>query len=96
VKLQLPGKKKQSSKEINLDTTPKKKKKSTDFTYSYSIIPTNFINLSEEAQVQKLSQFFDILNVIDDRIKITMNRLTEIMTSFMVHFENLLEIIHIK
>ena len=51
-----------------------KKKNPTDFTYSYSIIPTNFINLSEEAQVQRLGQFFDILNVIDDRIKITMSR----------------------
>ena len=51
-----------------------KKKSSNDFAFSYSIIPTNFINLSEESQVQKLGQFFDILNVIDDRIKITMSR----------------------
>ena len=51
-----------------------KKKLSHNFAFSYSIIPTNFINLSEESQVQKLGQFFDILNVIDDRIKITMSR----------------------
>ena len=52
----------------------KKKKRSIDFDYSYSIIPTNFINLSEEAQVQKMGQFFDILKVIGDKIKITMSR----------------------
>ena len=74
MKLELPGKKKQSSKEITLNNTPQKKKKPTNFPYSYSIIPTNFINLSEESQVQRLGQFFDILNVIDDRIKITMSR----------------------
>ena len=55
-------------------SSPSKKKCSNDFAFSYSIIPTNFINLSEESQVQKLGQFFDILNVIDDRIKITMSR----------------------
>ena len=55
-------------------SSPSKKKRSNNFTFSYSIIPTNFINLSEESQVQKLGQFFDILNVIDDRIKITMSR----------------------
>ncbi|MGI9565410.1 MAG: hypothetical protein ACR2LL_00145, partial [Nitrosopumilus sp.] len=43
----------------------KKKKRSIDFDFSYSIIPTNFINLSEEAQIQRMGQFFDILNVID-------------------------------
>ena len=52
----------------------RKGKSSTDFPYSYSIIPTNFINLSEESQIQRLGQFFDILNVIDDKIKITMSR----------------------
>ena len=51
-----------------------KKKSSNDFAYSYSIIPINFINLSEESQVQRPGQFFDILNVIDDKIKITMSR----------------------
>ncbi len=74
MKLELPGKKKQSSKEIIKEIKSKKKKPSTEFTYSYSIIPTNFINLSEEAQVQRLGQFFDILNVIDDKIKITISR----------------------
>ena len=76
MKLQLSGKNKQSSKEIVIDAKPNKKKRrsSNDFPYSYSIIPTNFINLSEEAQVQRLGQFFDILNVIDDKIKITMSR----------------------
>ncbi|MGI9567626.1 MAG: helicase HerA domain-containing protein, partial [Nitrosopumilus sp.] len=44
------------------------------FKYSYSIIPTNFINLSEKHQAQKLGQFNDILRVIEDRIKITMSR----------------------
>ena len=44
------------------------------FKYSYSIIPTNFVNLSEENQMQKLGQFNDILRVIEDRIKITMSR----------------------
>ncbi|WP_316504824.1 VirB4 family type IV secretion system protein [Nitrosopumilus sp.] len=73
MKLQLPEKS-QSNKEIIKDINPKKKRSSTDFTYSYSIIPTNFINLSEESQVQRLGQFFDILNVIDDKIKITMSR----------------------
>lgn len=73
MKLELPGKKKQSNKEIAIENKPKKKK-STEFLYSYSIIPTNFINLSEESQIQRLGQFFDILNVIDDKIKITMSR----------------------
>ena len=44
------------------------------FKYSYSIILTNFVNLSEENQAQKLGQFNDILRVIEDRIKITMSR----------------------
>ena len=44
------------------------------FKYSYSIIPANFVNLSEENQAQKLGQFNDILRVIEDRIKITMSR----------------------
>jgi hypothetical protein len=44
------------------------------FKYSYSIIPTNFVNISEENQAQKLGQFNDILRVIEDRIKITMSR----------------------
>jgi len=73
VKLQLPEKT-QSGKETILENKPKKKKTPSYFAYSYSIIPTNFINLSEESQVQRLGQFFDILNVIDDRIKITMSR----------------------
>ena len=47
---------------------------SQQFKYSYSIIPTNFVNLSEENQAQKLGQFNDILRVIEDRIKITMSR----------------------
>ena len=55
-------------------TSYKEKTSSHKFAFSYSIIPTNFINLSEEAQIQRLGQFFDILNVIDDRIKITMSR----------------------
>ncbi|WP_316506427.1 helicase HerA domain-containing protein [Nitrosopumilus sp.] len=75
MKLQLSGKKKQSNKEIITYAKPKNKKRTpNNFTYSYSIIPTNFINLSEEAQVQRLGQFFDILNVIDNKIKITMSR----------------------
>ena len=74
MKLELLGKKNQSSKEIIKEITPKKKKSPTNFPYSYSIIPTNFINLSEESQIQRLGQFFDILNVIDDKIKITMSR----------------------
>jgi len=72
---------KQSLKENSRKNNPNKqqtisKKKSSPhkFAFSYSIIPTNFINLSEEAQIQRLGQFFDILNVIDDRIKITMSR----------------------
>ncbi|MGI9567586.1 MAG: hypothetical protein ACR2LL_11320 [Nitrosopumilus sp.] len=71
------NKKPQGSDIITVNKPSRKqtrKKRSTDFPYSYSIIPTNFINLSEEAQVQRLEQFFDILNVIDDRIKITMSR----------------------
>ena len=71
---QLPGKKNQPSKEIIKEIKSKKKKTPANFPYSYSIIPTNFINLSEESQVQRLDQFFDILNVIDDKIKITMSR----------------------
>ena len=47
---------------------------SQQFKYSYPIIPTNFVNLSEENQAQKLGQFNDILRVIEDRIKITMSR----------------------
>ena len=57
-----------------LQTSSKTKSSPHKFAFSYSIIPTNFINLSEEAQIQRLGQFFDILNVIDDRIKITMSR----------------------
>ena len=64
------GTKKQQKK------TGQNNKPSTDqqFKYSYSIIPTNFVNLSEEHQSQKLGQFNDILRVIEDRIKITMSR----------------------
>ena len=74
---------KRSVKKNSVKNNPNKKqhipssnKKSSPhkFAFSYSIIPTNFINLSEEAQIQRLGQFFDILNVIDDRIKITMSR----------------------
>lgn len=58
---------------IQKQSSDKQKKKCpNEFAYRYSIIPTNFINLSEESQVQRLGQFFDILNVIDDKIKITM------------------------
>jgi len=32
------------------------------FKYSYSIIPTNFGDLSEENQAQKLEQFNDVLS----------------------------------
>ena len=76
--MKLLGKKSKDNVIILKDQTISKqqKKKSSPhkFTFSYNIIPTNFINLSEEAQVQRLGQFFDILNVIDDRIKITMSR----------------------
>ncbi|MDH3658017.1 MAG: ATP-binding protein [Nitrosopumilus sp.] len=69
---------KKNSRKNNLNkpqtSTSKKKSSPHKFAFSYSIIPTNFINLSEEAQIQRLGQFFDILNVIDDRIKITMSR----------------------
>ena len=78
VKLNLFEKKKSKGNVITVKKPSKKhtskKRSSNDFTYSYSIIPTNFINLSEEAQIQRLGQFFDILNVIDDKIKITMSR----------------------
>jgi len=80
VKLSLSGKKEKSQGiVIKQKDKPKKKKmkkraSANSFAYRYSIIPTNFINLSEEAQVQRLGQFFDILNVIDDKIKITMSR----------------------
>ena len=67
-------KKPESSSVSPVKKLQKKKKHSNNFAYSYSIIPTNFINLSEESQVQRLGQFFDILNVIDDKIKITMSR----------------------
>jgi len=63
-----------NSKKKQQTSSSKKKSSPHKFAFSYSIIPTNFINLSEEAQIQRLGQFFDILNVIDDRIKITMSR----------------------
>lgn len=44
------------------------------FPFSYSIIPTNFANLSETSQNELLSKFFDVLRVIQDKIKITMSR----------------------
>ncbi len=44
------------------------------FQFSYSIIPTNFANLSETNQAEKLGKFFDILRVIQDKIKITLSR----------------------
>jgi len=65
---------KQSVNKNSVKNNPNKKPSPYKFAFSYSIIPTNFINLSEEAQIQRLGQFFDILNVIDDRIKITMSR----------------------
>lgn len=55
-------------------TVQNNKSSDQQFKYSYSIIPTNFVNLSEENQAQKLGQFNDILRVIEDRIKITMSR----------------------
>lgn len=77
MKLNLFEKKSKENITIINETSKKqtrKKRSSNDFPYSYSIIPTNFINLSEESQIQRLGQFFDILNVIDDKIKITMSR----------------------
>ena len=80
MKLSLSAKKEKSHGIIvKQNNKPKKKEKkkhasANSFAYRYSIIPTNFINLSEDAQVQRLGQFFDILNVIDDKIKITMSR----------------------
>ena len=44
------------------------------FQFSYSIIPTNFTNLSETNQSEKLGKFFDILRVIQNKIKITLSR----------------------
>jgi len=44
------------------------------FQYSYSIIPTNFANLSEVNQAEKLGKFFDVLRVIQRQIKITLSR----------------------
>ena len=44
------------------------------FQFSYNIIPTNFANLSETNQAEKLGKFFDILRVIQDKIKITLSR----------------------
>ncbi|WP_316504463.1 hypothetical protein [Nitrosopumilus sp.] len=79
MKLNLRGKRSSDSrvitvKEQTIQKRQKKKRSLTDFAYSYFIVLTNFINLSEESQVQRMGQFFDILNVIDDRIKITMSR----------------------
>ena len=44
------------------------------FQFSYSIIPTNFVNLSETNQAEKLGKFFDILRIIQDKVKITLSR----------------------
>jgi len=82
VKLNLFGNKQPVKEKNSIENNSKKKQQTSSkkkssphkFAFSYSIIPTNFINLSEEAQIQRLGQFFDILNVIDDRIKITMSR----------------------
>jgi len=83
VKLNLLGNKQPVKEKNSIENNSKKKQQTSSskkkssphkFAFSYSIIPTNFINLSEEAQIQRLGQFFDILNVIDDRIKITMSR----------------------
>ncbi len=51
-----------------------KSKPKPQFQFSYSIIPTNFANLSETNQAEKLGKFFDILRVIQDKIKITLSR----------------------
>ncbi len=69
--------KEKNKQKNNQNTNSVKKTDNNDpnqFKYSYSIIPTNFVNLSEENQTQKMGQFFDILRVIEDRIKITMSR----------------------
>ena len=60
MKFNIPKIKKQQKK------TTQNNKSSQQFKYSYSIIPTNFVNLSEENQVQKLGQFNYILRVIED------------------------------
>jgi len=62
------------NKQKNIQNKSESKSSESEFQYSYSIIPTNFVNLSEESQAQKLGQFYDILRVIEDRIKITMSR----------------------
>jgi len=62
------------NKQKNTQNKPEPKTGKLQFQYSYSIMPTNFVNLSEESQAQKLGQFFDILRIIEDRIKITMSR----------------------
>ena len=68
------GKNKQQKNNQNTNSVKKTVSNPNQFKYSYSIIPTNFVNISEENQAQKMGQFFDILRVIDDRIKITMSR----------------------
>ena len=68
MKLQLLG---QNLKEQNLKEKTKSK---PQFQFSYSIIPTNFANLSETNQAEKLGKFFDILRVIQDKIKIMLSR----------------------
>ena len=62
------------NKQNNIQNESQPKTSKSQFQYSYSIIPTNFVNLSEESQAQKLGQFNDILRIIEDRIKITMSR----------------------
>ena len=66
---------KNSKKDVKKKPTPSKKSTTKQqFEYSYAIIPTNFVNLSPENQMKKLGQFFDVLRVIENRIKITISK----------------------
>ncbi len=49
-------------------------KNPTKFDYSYSIIPTNFMILSDKKQLRKLSDFFGLLLTLEKNIMITLTR----------------------
>ena len=75
------NKNKNKNKNRNRNRNKKKKKKQPQtkrrdpnkFKFSYVISPTNFVNLKPEKKVERLHEFFDVLKVIDDRIKITIS-----------------------
>lgn len=47
-----------------------------EFKYFYSIIPTNFVILSEKKQNRKLVDFFELLRILEKDVMITLDRIS--------------------